>query len=180
MSDQAESRGPKVPASEDGNGVAGANVPAEAAGVSAAEARCTGLEEGVRAGAPASSSRQSAQPSGPRGASDIRQLILGEIYDRGARANRKLKTQLSSLIQLNVTDLGQSYLFDWQGNELKVEERRVDAADCNVSLGSAELLAIAGGDLNPQIAMLSDKVKVTGKAGMAVYLFNLFAPKVEH
>jgi putative sterol carrier protein len=39
-------------------------------------------------------------------------------------------------------------------------------------------MAVRSGDLNPQVAMLADKIKVKGKIGPAVYLFNLIAPRM--
>jgi putative sterol carrier protein len=32
------------------------------------------------------------------------------------------------------------------------------------------------GELNPQIAMLSEKIRVEGRKAVAIYLFNLIAP----
>ncbi|MCX6114147.1 MAG: SCP2 sterol-binding domain-containing protein [Proteobacteria bacterium] len=49
--------------------------------------------------------------------------------------------------------------------------------ECIVSLNEQSLMAVRSGDLNPQVAMLSDKIRIKGKVGMAVYLFNLVAPR---
>ena len=110
-----------------------------------------------------------------RGGKDVRDFILGEIGGRSVRAGRKLRTQLNGVIQLEIFDLQQRYVFDWQESDLKIQEGTADQVDCQISLSSADLLSISSGELNAQIAMLSDKVRVAGKAGMAVYFFNLFA-----
>jgi putative sterol carrier protein len=53
------------------------------------------------------------------------------------------------------------------------------AVDSIISLTEQNLMAVRSGDLNPQVAMLADKIKVKGKIGPAVYLFNLIAPRVQ-
>ncbi|NLF25830.1 MAG: SCP2 sterol-binding domain-containing protein [Deltaproteobacteria bacterium] len=119
--------------------------------------------------------RESKPLGAPRGSKDLRDFIMGEIGARSERAGRKLKTQLSSLVQLELTDLNHSFLFDWQGSDLRIHEGSDPQADCRIALSSTDLWSISNGELNAQIAMLSDKVKVSGKAGVAVYFFNLFA-----
>ena len=60
-----------------------------------------------------------------------------------------------------------------------VEGSDADAVDSVISLTEQNLMAVRSGDLNPQVAMLADKIKVKGKIGPAVYLFNLIAPRVQ-
>ena len=48
--------------------------------------------------------------------------------------------------------------------------------DCIIELHSAAFRGILDGRLNPQIAMLSHRVKVRGKHAMAMYFFNLLRP----
>ena len=50
--------------------------------------------------------------------------------------------------------------------------------DCYISLNDRDVYRIYRGDLNPQIAMLSDKIEVGGKLSFAVYFFNLIAPRM--
>ena len=120
----------------------------------------------------------SAPYRGGRG--DLRDFILGEVCNRSLQAGRRLKSQLTSVIELDLLDAGQTYTFDWQGADLKVEERRSENAECRVSMVAADLVGIAAGEINPQIAMLSDKIRVSGKVGLAVYFFNLIAPTGHH
>jgi hypothetical protein len=49
--------------------------------------------------------------------------------------------------------------------------------DCVIRINQTNLLKIAAGDLNPQVAMLSSKIKVSGRASLAIYFFNLVAPR---
>ena len=51
-----------------------------------------------------------------------------------------------------------------------------DKADCRIKIRAVDFLSISNGDLNPQIAMLSEKISIEGKTEMAVYFFNLIAP----
>ncbi|MFM1847500.1 MAG: sterol transfer family, partial [Pseudomonadota bacterium] len=77
---------------------------------------------------------------------------------------------------------GKKYGFDWRQDDLVVvplqgDLKGVGAADCSIRLSEDSLLRVASGDLNPQVGMLSDKIKVQGKVSFAVYFFNLVAPR---
>ena len=90
---------------------------------------------------------------------------------------------------VELTNSGERFVFDWRGDELKVSPLSSDVTltigegsdsstvECIVSLNEQSLMAVRSGDLNPQVAMLSDKIRIRGKVGMAVYLFNLVAPR---
>jgi putative sterol carrier protein len=61
----------------------------------------------------------------------------------------------------------------------RVEESKVSslAPDCVISIHEQVLLRIANGELNPQVTMLSDRLKIDGQAALGVYFFNLIAPE---
>jgi putative sterol carrier protein len=96
---------------------------------------------------------------------------------------------LAGTLVIELTNLGERFLFDWRDDEPKVspvegpiqlaqgEQSDAGKVDCVVSLTEQSLMSIRSGDLNPQLAMLADKVKVKGKVAPAVYLFNLVAPR---
>lgn len=46
---------------------------------------------------------------------------------------------------------------------------------CIITTDAVHMLSIAAGHLNPQIAMLSEKIEVSGRVGPALYFFNLIA-----
>ena len=83
------------------------------------------------------------------------------------------------------------FIFDWKGEEptvvpaagaltVNVENPgEATLVDSIISLTEQNLMAVRSGDLNPQVAMLADKIKVKGKIGPAVYLFNLIAPRFQ-
>lgn len=111
---------------------------------------------------------------------DARDVLLGEARDRLARVNDRLKTQLSGSIIIEVSDPKSSFMMCSAESGLSFEELADKAAatsDCKVMIRQSDLLRVANGDLNPQVGMLSDRIKVEGRVGLAVYLFNLIAPQ---
>ena len=109
-----------------------------------------------------------------KGTNSVTRLLQDAVSKNGTRDNLRLKTHLTGRIQLIVSGVG-SYLFDWRGDDMVLTEAQDSSADCTIEMSEADLLAAANGDLNIQIAMLSDKVKLSGQTGMALYLFNIFS-----
>jgi hypothetical protein len=119
-----------------------------------------------------------------------RDVICEELPARAARAKLRLHSYLKAALLIELANSGERFLFDWRGEEPKItpfdsKEPVVlaDAAgspgvDSFVSVTDQNIMAIRSGDLNPQVAMLADKIKVRGKISPAVYLFNLIAPRV--
>jgi hypothetical protein len=121
-----------------------------------------------------------------------RDVVCEELPARASRAKTRLRPYLTGTLVIELTNLGEKFLFDWRGDEPKVtpvegpiqlaQGDPADASnvDCVVSLTEQNLMSVRSGDLNPQLAMLSDKIKVKGKVAPAVYLFNLVAPRERH
>jgi hypothetical protein len=119
-----------------------------------------------------------------------RDVICEELPARASRAKLRLHSYLKAALVVELANSGDRFLFDWRGEEPKVtpyESREPvsisDGAgsagvDSFVAITEQNLMAIRSGDLNPQVAMLADKIKVRGKMSPAVYLFNLIAPRV--
>lgn len=102
---------------------------------------------------------------------------------RVERITDKLRSQVDGLIQISVIDKKEHYYLDGRGGALQVLEKlsdKKDSADCVINVIEKDLLKIVEGGLNPQVAMLSDKIKVEGKSALAIYFFNLLAPKTRH
>jgi len=119
--------------------------------------------------------RPAAEPaSEKRDTKEVHQLLLNAVNQNANRNNRRLRAQLTGRVQLNLRGSAECYLLAWRSEALRVEERRDAEAECTIELGSADLFDIARGELNPQIAMLSDKIRVSGESRMAIYFFNLF------
>lgn len=117
-----------------------------------------------------------------------KELFDSEILNRARRAGSRLKTHLSGKVVVEITDRSTKHLFDWSNDEPKVSlfegqallnqgEQKVEGKiDCLIKLKEAQLMAIQSGELNPQIALVNEKLKVEGNAGMAMYFFNLVYP----
>lgn len=125
---------------------------------------------------------------------DVGQALCVEIEARAQRATSRLKTMLSGRYTVNFTDTGKQILVDLRTSPVaqkgvgaspasssevdgEVELEQGDLGECEITLTTQNLLRIAAGELNPQVAMLSDKIKVGGKIGLGVYFFNLVAPR---
>jgi putative sterol carrier protein len=110
---------------------------------------------------------------------DSAEGLLGEeIVHRANREQTKLRPYLTGKIQIDIIDKKQKYLFDWSSDVVSCQKNENgNTSDCSITLTEDNLLRIASGDLNPQLAMLSDKIKVSGKLNLAIYWFNLIAPK---
>jgi hypothetical protein len=121
---------------------------------------------------------------------NARDVICEELPARAQRAKLRLRPQLTGAFVIEIANTGEKFLFDWRGEEAKVTpvSGPVDLAaadntdpskvDSIISISDQHMMAVRSGDLNPQVAMLADKIRVQGKIGPAVYLFNLVAPRV--
>ena len=135
------------------------------------------------------------------------EVILKELCARARSAHERLRALLTGRIVISLRDLGRSFAFNWTSAQASVEEVPAakakelmahakssdtqlapaedsaaaslkDEIDCYITLSDRDVYRIYRGDLNPQIAMLSDKIEVGGKLSFAVYFFNLIAPRV--
>lgn len=130
-----------------------------------------------------------AQPVTRKVIQNGRDVLCEELPGRASRAKLRLKPHLTCALVVELVSSGEKFLFDWKGEEPKVtplsgavagstpESTDPSAVDSIISLTEQNLMAVRSGDLNPQVAMLADKIKVKGKIGPAVYLFNLIAPR---
>ena len=116
-------------------------------------------------------------PEGRR-LNSAQQLFEEAIPNRAGRLGERLHAALRGKILVTLQDSGHNYLLDWSGDALS-STAAADAAqcvhDCRISLRENDLLAVANGELNPQIGMLSHKISVSGRSDLAVYFFNILA-----
>lgn len=124
-----------------------------------------------------------------------RDVMCDELPDRAQRAGLRLKPYLTARILVELTNSGERYLFDWREDAPRVRvvsrEEAVTtdegpageissdklSVDAHIALSEQHLMAVRSGDLNPQVGMLTEKIKVKGKVSPAVYIFNLIAPR---
>jgi hypothetical protein len=126
---------------------------------------------------------------------NARDVVCDELPDRVTRAALRLKPYLSGSIVFHFTNSGERFLFDWRGEspstrqiersiEISCDESKgheeSDTAinvDAVISISEANLMAVRAGSLNPQVGMLTEKIRVKGKIAPAVYVFNAVAPR---
>jgi len=95
----------------------------------------------------------------------------------------RLQKLIPGKIYISFSDLKQSYSFQWIEGKEKVENSLpfivpdVAPADCRLVLNDRTFMAVYEGNLNPQVAMLTNKIAVEGNSSLAVYFFNLVAPR---
>ena len=117
------------------------------------------------------------------------------LPERAERAKVRLKPYVAGTIVFELINSGERFLFDWRGDLPQVSPVvRETLVSCDESLGvvvsperlnvdaiisisEQNLMAVRSGDLNPQVGMLTDKIRVKGKIGPCVYIFNLIAPR---
>lgn len=92
------------------------------------------------------------------------------------RNRDKLRSHLNGCVEVRISDTGESFFVDWMSERILVDKTPKQAPACTLSLSEQDLSRINNGDLNPQIAMLSDKIEILGDTSFASYFFNLLAP----
>jgi hypothetical protein len=126
---------------------------------------------------------------------NARDVVCEELPERVALAAARLKPFLSGSFVFHFTNSGERFLFDWRGDSPSTRQldRSVEVTcdeakghlesdnavnvDSVISISEANLMAIRSGSLNPQVGMLTDKIRVRGKVSPAVYVFNAVAPR---
>ena len=108
------------------------------------------------------------------------ELLSMTIPARAAIADMRLRSNLTGTTEVVLNENSERYVYDWSSEPLKFRQEsgpKSGSVDCSIHLNGSALMRIASGDLNPQVAMLSDKIRVEGKAGFAIYFFNLVASR---
>ena len=123
----------------------------------------------------AADSKSEGQKS--RRANNAQDLLTEEIVHRAQRANPLLRACLNGKILFVIEGTSDKYMIDWSGDRITAAATKESEADCTITLSEQNLMRVAAGDLNPQVAMLSDKIKVQGKLGLAIYVFNLIGAR---
>jgi hypothetical protein len=124
-----------------------------------------------------------------------RDVVCEELPDRAQRAALRLKPFLTGTFVFDFTNSGEKFVFDWRGDVPSTKQLpkavtiTCDEAqgfvstesainvDSVVSISESNLMAVRSGSLNPQVGMLTEKIRVRGKVGPAVYIFNVIAPR---
>lgn len=94
------------------------------------------------------------------------QNVLGLIQARASQAD----------------PLGNTLKFDFGGDQLYIDgtqgtntiSTEDKAADCTVSVSKEDFKDLLSGDLNPMMAVMSGKIRLSGDMGVAMKLQSLF------
>jgi putative sterol carrier protein len=121
--------------------------------------------------------KQAEQERSMRRPTNAREVLTQFVSNRSERADDKLRSHLVGKIVIRVEGTSEQYLFELIKGRAQVLEDSSAIGDCTIRVSEANLMRVVAGELNPQIAMLSGKIKVEGKAKLAIYFFNLVAPK---
>lgn len=107
----------------------------------------------------------------------LEKLFFVTVKRNAARRESKLRVHLPAPVVIRIAQSVDSFTIDWSKEEVHVAAGSCENPVCTIELTEEHLLDIAAGDLNPQVAMLSDKIQMVGNMEAAMYLFNLFAQR---
>jgi putative sterol carrier protein len=91
----------------------------------------------------------------------------------GKERQSRLYSCLNGSIQFLLSGSKDRFYISGSGSGIQVKDGVIDKADCTISISPKDLQGIIDGQLNAQVALISDKVKVEGNTGLAIYAFNL-------
>jgi putative sterol carrier protein len=103
-------------------------------------------------------------------------FLQEELSVRARKANPRLRSNLIGTLKVRIEDTREEFYFDWSADEFKQVTPIPETSDCKICLSGRNFMRIVRGELNPQIALLSDKIKLEGRPSLAIYFFNLLAP----
>lgn len=120
-------------------------------------------------------------------------VLTEELPFRAEKAAGRLKPFLSARVVFELSNSDRRFLFDWADNGPVVSSLAKETqlllegaapgkegeiqVDTVITLSERSVMSIRSGDLNPQVGMLTDKIRVLGKVAPAVYIFNVIAPR---
>lgn len=108
--------------------------------------------------------------------------VIDYIPERVHSLPPRLHENLLGVIAVEVTENNPSNVkyrryVDWRGEKVAVSELYEGVPDTTVTVSEYVFMEIARGNLNPQIALVSNRVRVAGKVGFGIYFFNLISPR---
>lgn len=121
--------------------------------------------------------KSSPEPQRRGAPKDGAAFLLEEIPSRSEKSDEKFKASLAGSIAITLSDKNDRYRGAWEGSRFQVKKDKDTASDCSIALTEKHLLKISDGSLNPQIALLSGKVTVSGNSALGIHFFSLVAPR---
>ncbi len=82
---------------------------------------------------------------------------------------------IDAIYEFQITgDNGGTWTLDLKNDPISIAEKQGDGPDCTVIMKDESFTKMVNGDLKPQMAFLTGKLKVTGNMGLALKLTALF------
>lgn len=102
--------------------------------------------------------------------SSILESITRKFVRDTSRYPLHLLENLAGTVRFELRDSGESCCLEpASGKALE----KLENPDLVIRMHSGDARRLLSGDLNPQIAMLSGKIQIEGRANLAMYLFNV-------
>ncbi len=89
-------------------------------------------------------------------------------------ANPDALKGINATYQFNLSgDDGGEWTIALTDDNSEVRSGPCDDAQCTISMSAADFMAMIGGSLNPNLAFMTGKLKVTGEIGLALKLQSI-------
>jgi len=109
----------------------------------------------------------------------VNEIFESQIPQRIANQPDTADEMNGAIYQFNVTGDGAGDWFvDFAASPPVVGAGQHDEAKCTVTLAGEDLLAIVGGQLNPQMAFMGGKLKINGDMALALKLSQILSQNV--
>ena len=85
-------------------------------------------------------------------------------------------SKINAVYEFQITgENGGTWVIDTKSNPPQVKSGSSGQADCTITMKDEHFLAMINGEMNPQMAFMTGKLKVTGNMGLALKLQNILA-----
>ena len=89
-------------------------------------------------------------------------------------ANPDALSGIDAVYQFNLSgDDGGSWVIELTNESKQVREGESDGAQCTIAMTASDFMAMIGGSLNPNLAFMTGKLKVTGEISLALKLQSI-------